>query len=58
MTECVACNQPLEIEVDFSDEEDVDMGESSTNAQNKQKVPDDIHLVRLSSLSFHFQSQK
>jgi len=41
----VACHQPLEIEVDVSDDEDVDMGESSTSAQNKQKVPDDIHLV-------------
>lgn len=46
MAECVACYQPLEIEVDSSDDEDVEMGESSTAVSNRQKVPDDVHLVR------------
>ena len=45
MAECVACHQPLEVEVDFSDDEDDEMGESSSSAANKQKVPDDVQLV-------------
>jgi len=42
---CVACHQPLEVEVDISDDEDVEMGESSAAAAHKSTVPDDVHLV-------------
>ena len=45
MAECVACHQPLEVEVEVSDDEDVQMGESSSSAANKNRVPDDVHLV-------------
>ena len=47
MTECVACKEPLTVEIELSDDEDVEMGESSANASRNQKVPDDVHLVRL-----------
>lgn len=48
MAECVACHQPLEVEIDLSDEDDdVEMGEASAKASDKGKVPDDVHLVRL-----------
>ena len=45
MSECVACHQPLEVEVEVSDDEDIEMGESSANAAKKNTVPDDVHLV-------------
>lgn len=53
MTECVACHQPLSVEIEFeSDDEDIDMegGSSSaaagpsTSASTKETVPDDVHL--------------
>jgi hypothetical protein len=45
MSECVACHQPLEVEIDLSDDEDIEMGESSASASGKQKYPDDVYLV-------------
>jgi hypothetical protein len=47
MGECVACHQLLEVEIEFSDDEDVEMGESNAGPSGRQKYPDDVHLVRL-----------
>ncbi|KAB2580000.1 putative ring finger-like protein [Lasiodiplodia theobromae] len=46
MDACVACQNPLIIEVDYSDsEDDVQMGgSSSAAARTSQTVPDDVHL--------------
>lgn len=48
MDGCVACHQVLELEVEFSDGEDVEMGGSSSAAPSdaKVKIPDDVQLVR------------
>jgi hypothetical protein len=45
MAECVACHQPLVVEIEFSDDEDVEMAESSASKSGKQTYPDDVHLV-------------
>jgi hypothetical protein len=48
-TECVACHQPLVLEIDDSeDEEDVQMDESSAggaSTSTPNTVPDDVHLI-------------
>lgn len=47
MSVCAKCEKPLEVEVDNfdSDDEDVDMGGSSSAAQqSSQTVPDDVLL--------------
>lgn len=43
---CAKCQNPLTLEVDYSDDEDVSMGagSSSAAAQNTQTVPDDVAL--------------
>lgn len=47
MAACVACQNPLILELDYSDsdDDDVQMGGSSSAAANASKtVPDDVHL--------------
>lgn len=44
---CAKCQNPLVLEVDYSDDEDVSMGAGSSSAaaaQNTQTVPDDVAL--------------
>lgn len=43
---CAKCQNPLTLEVDYSDDEDVSMGagSSSAAAQTTQTVPDDVAL--------------
>lgn len=45
MSVCAKCTKPLEVEVDYSDDEDVEMGGSSSAAQqSSHTVPDDVRL--------------
>jgi hypothetical protein len=42
---CAKCQNPLTLEVDYSDDEDVSMGAGSSSAaaaQTTQTVPDDV----------------
>jgi hypothetical protein len=44
---CAKCQNPLTLEVDYSDDEDVSMGAGSSSAaaaQTTQTVPDDVAL--------------
>ncbi|KAH0027004.1 hypothetical protein KCU90_g17538, partial [Aureobasidium melanogenum] len=44
---CAKCQNPLVLEVEYSDDEDVSMGAGSSSAaaaQNTQTVPDDVAL--------------
>lgn len=44
---CSKCQNPLTLEVDYSDDEDVSMGAASSSAaaQNVHTVPDDVALA-------------
>jgi len=45
MAECVSCSQPLEVEIELPDDEDVKMGGSVAGPSNmKTTYPDDVHL--------------
>jgi hypothetical protein len=47
MATCVSCHDPLIIELEPDDDEDVEMGESSATGEHAsaaRTVPDDVHL--------------
>ncbi|KAG9678860.1 hypothetical protein KCU69_g12739, partial [Aureobasidium melanogenum] len=53
---CAKCQNPLVLEVEYSDDEDVSMGAGSSSAaaaQNTQTVPDDVALN--CGCHFHWQ---
>ncbi|KIW05463.1 uncharacterized protein PV09_03352 [Verruconis gallopava] len=53
MTQCVACHQPLEVEIELSDDdENVQMSESSIGP-TRRTVPDDVYLY--CGCHFHWQ---